>query len=106
MERHPVAGAPAAGDVAHDITGDSPAGGYLPLSLFGIAPIAGVGDDTITNFNVPPFFYGGEPYTSIGVVSNGYVVLGGGTSADIVFTPQTSRTRRGRTTWSHRSGPT
>ena len=65
-----------------------PAGGYLPLSLFGIAPIAGVGDDTITNFNVPTFYYGGEPYTRIGVVSNGYLVLGGGDSGDIVFTPQ------------------
>ena len=30
---------------------------------FGVAPIAGVGDDTITNFNVPTFYYGGEPYT-------------------------------------------
>jgi subtilisin family serine protease len=68
--------------------GSSPAGGYLPLSLFGITPIAGVGDDTITNFNVPQFFYGGESYTSLGIVSNGYLVLGGGTSADIVFTPQ------------------
>ena len=68
--------------------GPTPAGGYLPLSAFGITPIAGVGDDTITNFNVPQFFYGGEPYTSLGVVSNGYLVLGGGTSADIVFTPQ------------------
>jgi hypothetical protein len=54
----------------------------------GDGPVAGVGDDTITNFNVPQFFYGGEPYTSLGVVSNGYLVLGGGTSADIVFTPQ------------------
>ena len=68
--------------------GSSPAGGYLPLSLFGIAPIAGVGDDTITNFNVPTFFYGGEPYTRLGVVSNGYLVLGGGDSGDIVFLPQ------------------
>ena len=65
-----------------------PAGGYLPLSLFGIAPIAGVGDDTITNFNVPTFYYGGEPYTRIGIVSNGYVVIGGGTSSDVQFTPQ------------------
>ena len=53
------------------------------------APIAGVGDDTITNFNVPTFYYGGEPYTRIGVVSNGYVVIGGGDSGDIVFIPQT-----------------
>jgi hypothetical protein len=72
----------------NNITGAGPAGGYLPLSLFGIGPIAGVGDDTITNFNVPTFFYGGEPYTRIGVVSNGYVVIGGGTGADIVFLPQ------------------
>ena len=34
--------------------GSSPAGGYLPLSLFGGSRrFAGVGDDTITNFNVP-----------------------------------------------------
>ena len=26
----------------------------------GLPPIGGVGDDTITNFNVPSFFYGGE----------------------------------------------
>ena len=72
-----------------NITGSGPAGGYLPLSLFGVSPIAGVGDDTLTNFNVPTFFYGGEPYTRIGVVSNGYVVIGGGTASDIVFVPQT-----------------
>jgi predicted RNA-binding Zn ribbon-like protein len=67
--------------------GASPAG-YLPLALFGVAPFAGQSDDSITNFNVPTFFYGGEAYTRIGVVSNGFLVLGGGTSADVVFTPQ------------------
>jgi hypothetical protein len=66
-----------------------PAGGYLPLSLFGITPIANPGDDAIFNFNVPTLMYGAEPYTRVGVVTNGYLVLGGGTSADIVFTPQT-----------------
>ena len=66
-----------------------PAGGYLPLAAFGIAPIPGVGDDTITDFNVPTFFYGRESYTRIGVVSNGYVVIGGGTAADVTFPPQT-----------------
>ena len=66
-----------------------PAGGYLPLSAFGVAPISGVGDDTISNFSVPTFYYGGEPYSSIGIVSNGYVVIGGGTASDIVFLPQT-----------------
>jgi hypothetical protein len=65
-----------------------PDGGYLALSVLGVPPVAGVGDDTITNFNVPSFYYGGETYTRIGVVSNGYVVVGGGDSGDIVFTPQ------------------
>ena len=72
-----------------DITGNGPAGGYLGLAAFGIAPVSGVGDDTITNFNVPTFFYGGEAYTRIGVVSNGYVVIGGGEGADVNFAPQT-----------------
>ncbi|HUH92543.1 MAG TPA: S8 family serine peptidase [Casimicrobiaceae bacterium] len=73
-----------------DITGGGPAGGYLPLSLFpSITPIAGVGDDTITNFNVPTFYFGGEAYSRIGVVSNGYVVIGGGDATDIVYVPQT-----------------
>ena len=62
--------------------GASPAGGYLPLSTFGIAPAAGFGDETITNFDVPAFQYGGETYTRIGVDSNGYVVVGGGTAED------------------------
>ncbi len=68
--------------------GSTPAGGYLPLSVFGISPIAGVGDETITNFNVPAFVYGGQTYTRIGIVSNGYVVVGGGTSADVNFLNQ------------------
>jgi subtilisin family serine protease len=63
-------------------------GGYFPLSALGVTPLAGVGDDTITNLNVPTFYFGGEPYTRIGVVSNGYLVIGGGTSADVVVTPQ------------------
>jgi subtilisin family serine protease len=68
--------------------GGSPAG-YVPLSAFGVAPIGGVGDDTITNFNVPQFFYGGESYSRLGIVSNGYIVIGGGTSGDVQFSPQT-----------------
>lgn len=63
-------------------SGSSPAGGYLPLSLFGIPPVGGVGDDTITNFNVPAFNFGGETYTQVGFSSNGYVVLGGGSGPD------------------------
>jgi hypothetical protein len=67
--------------------GATPAG-YLPLSAFGFAPISGVGDETIANFDVDPFTYGGETYTRIGVVSNGYVVVGGGTGADVDFINQ------------------
>lgn len=61
----------------------------IPPQVTSITPTAGVGDDTISNFNVPAFRYGSEPYTRVGVVSNGYLVLGGGTGADIVFLPQT-----------------
>jgi hypothetical protein len=70
-----------------DANGTSPAG-YLPLSLFGIAPIGGVGDETITNFNVPAFTYAGKSWTRLGIVSNGYVVVGGGTSADVNYVNQ------------------
>ena len=62
--------------------GASPAGGYLPLSAFGIPPIGGVGDDTITNFNVPPFSFAGETWSQVGVSSNGYVVVGGASGPD------------------------
>ncbi len=65
---------------------DSPAG-FLPLSLFGVAPIGGVGDETIANFNVPAFKFGTETYTRIGLVANGYAVVGGGSSADVLFDP-------------------
>ncbi len=68
-------------------TGTSPAG-YLPLSLFGITPEAGVDDESILNYNVPAFNYGGQSYTSIGFVSNGYAVVGGGTGADVQFVNQ------------------
>lgn len=63
--------------------------GYVPLSALGVGPVSGVGDDTISNFTLPtPILYGHEQYTRIGVVSNGYVVLGGGDATDIVFMPQ------------------
>ena len=64
VERHPHAGDPAAGDAVHRHHGRH-ARWRLPAAVAAsaIAPIAGVGDDTITNFNVPTFYYGGEPYT-------------------------------------------
>jgi hypothetical protein len=73
----------------NNITGGGPAGGYLPLSIFGGNLVIPDGDDAITNVNVPAFSYGGETYNRIGVVTNGYVVIGGGTSADVNFFPQT-----------------
>lgn len=71
-----------------DGTGTTPAG-YLPLSAFGVAPIGGVGDETIVNFSVGDFVYAGETYNTIGMVSNGYAVVGGGTGADVDFINQT-----------------
>lgn len=67
-----------------DVAG-TPAGGYLPLSLFDVEPIGGTGDETIHNFSVPPFIYGGEVYNRVGIVSDGYIVVGGGTGADVQF---------------------
>jgi subtilisin family serine protease len=68
--------------------GASPGGGYIPLSLFGIAPIGGMGDETISNFSVPGFTFGGQTYTQLGVDSNGYVVVGGGSGQDNDFINQ------------------
>ena len=73
--------APTVDSIA-DAGGTSPAGGYLPLSLFGVDPQPGYGDETITNFDVPAFKFGSETYTRIGVDSNGYAVIGGGTGQD------------------------
>ncbi|HEX5542196.1 MAG TPA: S8 family serine peptidase [Micromonospora sp.] len=60
--------------------------GYLPLAGFGITPTA-VGDEEILNYNVPGFVYGGETYTRLGITSNGYLVVGGGTAQDVVWNP-------------------
>ena len=65
----------------------SPAG-YLPLDLFGGNLDLGATDESIANVSVPSFVYAGETYSSIGVVSNGYIVVGGGTSADVDFINQ------------------
>lgn len=60
--------------------GASP-GGYLPLAMFGVPPTP-IGDETILNYNVPAFVFAGESYTRLGVDSNGYLVVGGGTAED------------------------
>jgi trimeric autotransporter adhesin len=68
--------------------GTSPAG-YLPLSTFGVPPIAGVTDDSVTNFTVPAFPYAGQTWTQIGISSNGYAIVGGQTDpADNTFVNQ------------------
>jgi subtilisin family serine protease len=56
--------------------------GYLPLSAFGITPVA-IGDEEFLNFSVPAFRYNGETYTTLGVNSNGYAVAGGGAAEDV-----------------------
>jgi subtilisin family serine protease len=66
--------------------GASP-GGFIPLSLFGVAPIP-VGDEDILNFTVPAYVYGGAGHNRLGVTSNGYLVVDGGTSQDVLFIPQ------------------
>ena len=55
--------------------------GYIPLDAFGVAPVS-IGDEDILNFNVPDFVYAGSLWNRIGVDSNGYVVVGGGTPED------------------------
>ena len=47
-----------------------------------------MGDETIVNFTVPAFTFAGQTWTRLGVVSNGYVVVGGGTAADVDFVNQ------------------
>jgi uncharacterized repeat protein (TIGR01451 family) len=67
--------------------GASP-GGYLSLASLGIAPNNVLKDESITNFNTSPFLYGGQVYTRVGIVSNGYAVIGGGDSNDVSYSPQ------------------
>jgi Subtilase family/Fibronectin type-III domain len=60
--------------------GASPAG-YLPLALFGVVPDP-IGDEDIINYGVPPFRYNGQTWDTLGVDSNGYIVVGGGSAED------------------------
>lgn len=81
---------PLSGRVASTIDGIS-AGkpdGYLALADRGVEPVGGLGDESIANFTVPEFTYGGEAYTRIGFTSNGYAVVGGGIAADVDHRPQ------------------
>jgi hypothetical protein len=70
-------------------SGDTPAGGFLDLRGFSSATVFALGDETATNFNVPAFDFGGRMYNSIGVVSNGYIVINGAHGQqDISYIPQ------------------
>ena len=55
--------------------------GYLPLDGFGVDPTP-VGDEEMLNFDIASFLYNGVSYSRIGVDTNGYVVMGGGTADD------------------------
>jgi subtilisin family serine protease len=46
-----------------------------------------IGDEEMVTYDVPPFQYAGSTYTRIGVVSNGYLVVGGGTIQDVRYEP-------------------
>jgi subtilisin family serine protease len=66
--------------------GSSPVG-FFSMANLGIAPIP-IEDEQIINFNLPlAFSYGSQEYTRIGMVENGYAVVGGGTGADVRFAP-------------------
>jgi hypothetical protein len=56
--------------------------GYVDLGDFTGSLVQPIGDESITNFNVPDFVFNGVTYSRIGVDSNGYLVAGGGTSGD------------------------
>jgi hypothetical protein len=46
-----------------------------------------ISDEEIINYSVPSFRYGGQTYAQLGVVSNGYLVVGGGTIQDVRSQP-------------------
>ena len=78
-------GGTVAGAKPPDVTvaaGASPFG-YVSLAGLGAPPLRAFGDETILSFGVPPFEYAGETWTSIGMVSDGYAVVGGGTDSDV-----------------------
>ena len=70
------------------INAPSPAG-YISLASLGIPPLLDVADDTLFNFGTPPFRYLGQLYTVLGATSNGIVIPGGGSAADLGQPPQT-----------------
>jgi subtilisin family serine protease len=71
------------------------ASGSSPFGFFDLNAFSGnlrfnLGDETITNIHgFGSMVYDGESYTQVGVVSDGYLVVGGGDNNDVSFEPQT-----------------
>jgi subtilisin family serine protease len=80
-----LAGATPPTPNAQVVPNGSPAGGFLDLTPF--FALRATGDEQIDNFTVPGFQYDGVSYTRVGVVSDGYLVVGGGTTDDVQFDP-------------------
>ncbi len=67
--------------------GTTPGGGFRLLDDKTAHPTP-IGDEAAVNYSVPEFWYGGTAHTAIGVVADGYLVIGGvETSDDIVCCP-------------------
>ncbi len=78
---------------------------YLPLSYIGAPPNVTHSDESIVNFDVPPFVYAGQTYTTIGMVSNGYAVVGGAIRTTSATSTKFFPIPTDRTTFWLRSGP-
>ncbi len=85
LEDVPIAGRDP-GVPSLDVFGDL-GEGYLP-GIEAVADPIAVGDEDAVNFTVPPFLFNGVTYDRVGVVSNGYLVVGGvDSAADIQCCP-------------------
>ncbi len=85
----PVTLSPATPPAPNVAPGDSPFG-YVDLNQFGGNLPITLGDENITNVNgFGSFVYDGQDYGTIGVASDGYLVVGGGDSNDVTPEPQT-----------------
>ncbi|HET8752093.1 MAG TPA: S8 family serine peptidase [Gaiellaceae bacterium] len=82
----PVTLAAAAPPTPNTAPGESPFG-YFDLANFASGALRQIGDEQIVNFNVPSFVYDGQTYSRIGIDSNGYLIVGGGSGSDNQSTP-------------------
>jgi hypothetical protein len=57
--------------------------GYIPLTAFGGNTVIPLGDEEISNLDVPGFVFDDTTYNRLGITSNGYLVAGGGEQADV-----------------------